>query len=219
MTYIVAVITFPVVKDIVDKNTVGSNFILIILAYILFDCVFPSMGKEAVLGSMSNNFLYRMLLCQQAYVTCFWSGIFFAKENLLVKLYEKMKTEHLLSPVKDIAIWGLVIFLRQIATGGSMDIIYVPLLIVASYDMISGSLVVKRALLEIGRESTNMWLVHSFFCYYFYPFVKIIRAPQYAVLSLLVLIAISYIAALGVTWVWKWIVLCFDKMLVFSRKE
>lgn len=62
---------------------------------------------------------------------------------------------------------------------------------------------VRRILLCFGKQSTNMWLIHSFFCYYFSAVVKIVVWPRYAIPSLVLLVILTYAASIGVTFLWK----------------
>lgn len=89
-------------------------------------------------------------------------------------------------------------FLRNTAIGIDLDIGYVPFLIIYFIDILSYIKVIKRFFLYIGRYSTNIWLIHSFFCYYFYAVVKIVTFPKYAILGLLILFLLSYIASVMV---------------------
>ena len=50
-----------------------------------------------------------------------------------------------------------------------------------------------------------MWLIHSFYCYYFYPFVKLIIALNWAVPCLIVLIIMTYVTSLGIDIFWEYI--------------
>jgi uncharacterized membrane protein len=54
-----------------------------------------------------------------------------------------------------------------------------------------------------GQESTNIWFIHSFFCYYFYGIVRIVIATHWAVPSFATLAVISYAAARLVTIFWQ----------------
>ncbi len=110
--------------------------------------------------------------------------------------YLKLRDLNLLNPLIDIMMIIVIIFLRNTAIGIVLDIIYVPFLIIYFLDILKNLKIVKKVFLCLGRQSTNMWLIHSFFCYYFYAVVKIVIFPKNAVLSLLVLIILSYIASI-----------------------
>lgn len=125
-----------------------------------------------------------------------------AKDRVLDRLYHSLQESKLSGPVIGIAAWCIVIVLRQSVIGDSADFAYIPILIVMSRFLLQRLHFLKRILARIGRQSTNMWLIHSFFCYYFYPVVRIVVAPRWAISSLLVLIVLTYGASVGVTQFW-----------------
>lgn len=53
--------------------------------------------------------------------------------------------------------------------------------------------VFRKALLEFGKASTYMWLVHTFYCYYY--FQKIITAGRISLVMYAELIVISFLTA------------------------
>ena len=54
--------------------------------------------------------------------------------------------------------------------------------------------ITRNILAEFGRRSTSMWFIHTYFCYYL--FHDFIYSFKYPVIIFLVLLAISYIAAI-----------------------
>lgn len=70
-----------------------------------------------------------------------------------------------------------------------------PLFIIAMMKTADGlGSTVNRAVGELGKHSMYMWLTHSFYCYYFTQ--KLIFAPRYTPLILLLLIVVSYLTSL-----------------------
>ncbi|CAI0996730.1 Uncharacterized protein conserved in bacteria [Serratia quinivorans] len=70
-----------------------------------------------------------------------------------------------------------------------------PLFIIALMQTADGlGSTVNRVVSELGKHSMYMWLTHSFYCYYFTQ--KLIFAPRYTPLILLLLIAVSYLTSL-----------------------
>lgn len=202
--YVFAVITFPLVRHICDKHKLSVNIALVVAASILTSNFLPNLGYLNWAGTLINNNLYRLFLCESTpYIACFWMGIAVAKDDVLNRIKESMTKHKLLNPFLDIVIWVGIIYMRQIALGESFDIFYIPFLIVASMDLLSRVLWCRRLLIGIGRQSTNMWLTHSFLCYYFYSAVKIVVAPRWALPSLLCLIVFSYLVSILITMFWK----------------
>ena len=60
-----------------------------------------------------------------------------------------------------------------------------------------------KVLAKLGEESAIMWLVHTFWCYYWLQ--RLVYAPKYAVLIFLWLVALSYGSAKLIRLLWKWI--------------
>lgn len=203
-SYVVAIATFPVIRYFIDKNSFNVNIILVIIASLFVTNICPALGNIEVLGTLNNNYLYRLVLCQSApYVTCFWMGIIVAKDKILNRLQEELKKNNLLNPVIDSIIWFLIIYFRQSGLGNTLDIIYVPFLIVTAVDFMYHIPILRTIFLHIGKYSTNMWLLHTFFCYYFYPMVKIVVAPGWAIPSLIILGILTYGASIVIHYFWN----------------
>ena len=58
----------------------------------------------------------------------------------------------------------------------------------------------------IGKHSTNIWLTHSFFCYYLFP--KIVFYPQYSILVCIWIMSLS----LGSSYIVKMLMHCMKKL-------
>lgn len=204
ISYCFALISFPFIRKIADKHSDSVNIFIVIIASIVVTNVLPAIGKAEVLGTLKNNYLYTHLICQKApYIGCFWMGVVAAKGGLLDRLNVSMQANHLLNPVIDIAVLFFIMYMRQMAIGDKCDIFYVPLLITVSMDLINRSIVLRKVLLALGKQSTNMWLIHSFLCYYFYPAVRLVVISGWAVPALLMLICMSYAASVAVNYFWN----------------
>lgn len=205
-SYIFAILSFPIVKMIFENRNIKTNIVLIIIFSILMTNVFPTLGGIKELGYLNNNYLYRSFFCQNSpFIACFWMGMLFAKENLIIRLKELISENINFNILTDLIIVAAVVFLRQKAVGSELDILYVPILIIASLDLLCHMPQIRNVLAMLGRQSTNMWLIHSFYCYYFYPFVKMTIALKWGVPCLIVLIIMTYVTSLFVDAFWKYI--------------
>lgn len=137
-----------------------------------------------------------------------------AKDDLLIKLQVIMKKNNMLNPLSDIVIILLIVYLRNSGIGESADIFYVPILITAILDFVKRVNMMEKILFKIGNQSTNMWLIHTFFCYYFYGIVKIIVAPRWGILSLGLLALLTYMVSIVVTYFWD-----AEKKMAHHMKE
>ena len=162
--------------------------------------------------------MYVNFFCQIApYSACFWMGAVVARNGLLTRLSESARNNGILNPIADIAAWAVVIFLRRSQLGEIFDIFYIPVLTVASMDLLNRVKVLKKGFCLLGRQSTSMWLIHPFLCYYFGISAKIITAPRYAIPSLLVLILMTYIASVLLDYLWKGIGFIYQKVLLLKN--
>ncbi|EOT28344.1 hypothetical protein C805_00486 [Eubacterium sp. 14-2] len=215
-SYIYAVVSFVVVKKILDRYSAAINITIIILGSILVTNILPVIGNIEMIGTLNNNFLYKAFLCQPApYIACFWMGGGMAKDDLLIKLQIQMKKNNMLNPISDVIILVLIVYIRTSGPGDALDIFYVPVMIVAILDLVKRIHILENMLLYIGKQSTNMWLIHGFFCYYFYDVVRLVVAPQWGVLSLILLMLLTYFASLLVTYIWN----MEKKIVVIAKKK
>ena len=218
ISYAFALLSFPFIRMIIDKFSAKTNIFLAIVVTILIANIFPGLTKNTNFV-LNTNFIYLKFFCQIApYAASFWMGAIVAKDGLLDRLSEALKKCNLLNPVTDIILWFIAIFLRQSEIGDTFDIFYIPVLAVASIDLIKRIKFVKLAFISVGKQSTNMWLTHSFFCYYIGVTAKVIAAPRYGILSLLILIAMCYVSSIIINLFWKGIGLYVDRMKKLFEK-
>lgn len=78
----------------------------------------------------------------------------------------------MLNPVLDIVYIVRIVYLENTGIGNSLDILYVPVLIIIILDLVKRVRLAETVLLHIGRQSTNMWLIHSFFVIIFIMLLK-----------------------------------------------
>lgn len=188
----------------IDRFSTITNVTGIIICHLLVSYIFPNLRNVEFFSTLANSYIYSIFFCQTApFISCFWMGTLLAKDNLLEKLKDSLLRNNMLGPGKDLCILGLIVYLRVVAVGQSIDMIYVPIFIICMTDLLSYLKAAKKIAMIIGQESTNMWLTHTFFCYYFYPFTKLISATKDAIVAWIILSVISYVASVGVTEFWK----------------
>jgi hypothetical protein len=212
ISYVFALVTFPFIRAIIDRFSARVNIFLAIVVSLLFAHIFPGLKTVNALGVLGNSHMYLRFFCQIApYAACFWMGAIVARNGLLDRLNDSAKKHGLLNPWADVAAWCLVIVMRQNEVGDIFDIFFIPVLTVASIDLLNRVKTLKKGIWHLGRQSTYMWLIHPFFCYYFGLPAKIVAASGYAVPSLLVLIAMTYLASVLLTLFWKGFGILFQK--------
>ena len=181
LSYAIALILFPLIRKIVDYLSIYLNLFIVIIISVLLTNVFQS----------------------EPSAICFGMGVIVAKHRLLDSVCDLAKSKKILNPVTDILVWLFVIILRLKVIGEQLDIFFVPILTIVSINFVNKLSILKKSLSALGKRSTNMWLIHTFFCYYFGITAKIVAAPRYAILALIVLFAMSYAASILVEKFWK----------------
>lgn len=222
ISYAFALVCFPFVRAIIDRFSTWANIFIAIVVTILITNIFPGISKNTTLGVLATNHLYLKFFCQIApYAACFWMGAVVARNGLLDRLNDSMKANGLLNPIVDILTWVFIVFLRQSEIGDKFDIFYIPVLTVTGLDLIRRIKFVRSGFVHLGKQSTNMWLIHPFCCYYFGALAKIVSAPRNAVLSLLVLIAMTYALSVLVSLFWAGLGLAYGKVKgkIVARRE
>lgn len=79
-------------------------------------------------------------------------------------------------------------------------IIYVPLMVFL-FNQLSYPKWIERILIELGKKSMPMWMIHTWFCYYL--FRDQVYSLKYPVVILVVLVLISYLLAIPFMWITK----------------
>lgn len=171
----------------------------VILWSILLIGVFP--GKSQLLW---NNAWYNEICRGSEFVVLLFAGIVFAKYDIFeawkTYLGNLKKAETIILSVLGI---GLSIYVRQFFLKVEWDIVIAPVFIFACYMFIEETGFLKRPLGFLGTHSTNMWLVHTFFCFYFGTVAKFIYGFNNAVIAYIILFVLSLGSSILVDLIWK----------------
>lgn len=116
---------------------------------------------------------------------------------------EKLKIYFKNKSVLGYGLLVLLIIIRLLIETDIFHVIYAVLFIVL-FSSISHSKITNSILSELGRRSTSIWFVHTYFCYYY--FHDFIYSFKFPILIYIVLLALSYISALIIDSIYKWII-------------
>ncbi|MBQ8823795.1 MAG: hypothetical protein IJZ64_01020 [Ruminococcus sp.] len=95
------------------------------------------------------------------------------------------------------AVFGLlvafvVIWCRCFVVGSEVDLVYAPIFAVSLSVFFDSIKPLKFVFNLIGKHSTNMWLVHSFYCYYFLEITKLVYITSNVWIDLGILVVMSF---------------------------
>lgn len=186
-TYIKILIFFPFIYKLVEyideKNIV---YILLAMSMVII-CEFYSNVDSIMIVSILLNFI--------SYQGCFILGCIFCKMSLFDKVYYKINSS-MNTIVAQIFIIILCIIVRD--KSYIVDFIMVPILIYATCICLE-KLKLKNLFIYLGNHSTNIWLTHSFFYYYY--FQNITFYPKYSVLIVIWLVVLSLISSYCINYI------------------
>lgn len=191
------------IERLKEKRGFFSEVFLVILLEILIRSIFPAIRNIEIFKSLGSDVLYSNFFTIDIYCIPFFMGIIFAK-------YEEIQIVGLLKDIpkwkrKIISIFGivLVIYIRNFIFGGWLDLFCVPCFILFILELLDSHIILCNILEFLGEYSTNMWLIHSFYCYYFYEVAKIIYGAKNSLIDMLVLTGLSLISAIVIEKMWS----------------
>lgn len=199
--YIELLLLFPLIKQLL-KGSIVSSFATSLGIYIL------SIGMEViVIKTPQIHFLKEVFIYNDIMNVFFWQMVFCtgyiaAKFNLFNSINRKITSKRLDKKAFYITIVLVIICIRIefssickiIGKGNAtyIDFILAPIFILVCTNLIQ-RFKSKNVFLVLGKSSTNIWLTHTFFCFYY--FQRIVFMPKFSVLILIWLAALSLAAS------------------------
>ena len=202
--YVLMILCFPFIRYAAGKCSPVAKFLIILIITVLFGKVFPDIWYAFLGEARQGNLIYDSFFCMgETFYACFVMGVFCAENDLLDRISAFLDRAGKLRAAVEILLILAVILLRQVFLRKYYDFIYAPLLCVILLDLARRFPALGKLFDVFGQESTNIWFIHSFFCYYFYGIVRIVVATHWAVPSFVTLAVMSYAAARLVTLFWQ----------------
>ncbi len=202
--YVLMILCFPLVRYAAGKCSPAAKFLIILIITVLFGKVFPDIWYAFLGDARQGNLIYDSFFCMgEPFYACFVMGVFCAENDLPGRISAFLDRAGKLRTAAEILLVLVVILLRQVFLSKYFDVIYAPLLCVLIPDLARRFPALGKLFDVFGQESTNIWFIHPFFCYYFYGIVKIVVATHWAVPSFVTLAVMSYAAARLVTLFWQ----------------
>ncbi len=164
---------------------------------ILTQGVFPGLANAPALAGLGGNLYFRRFCTVNKYMPAFFAGIVFARYDGVARL--KRAAGRLAHPGAAALAGMAVLFLcrayvlSDVANG---DILIAPLFVACCSAFFDRARPVKALFGFLGRHSANMWLTHSFFCFYFLEFTNVVYCSRSVWACLAVLTGLSLAASL-----------------------
>lgn len=215
--YLFALFEGFVFIELFKKNkSVYFEIVFIILWYILITGLLPNLISLGNLQSLAGNFWYNSFFGITPYSVLFFVGILFSKYDIFKYWNDIIVNLSIIEKiVLSLVTLSLCVYVRYGISSLDLDVLLVPFVCFSMLVLMNCISLLGKIFLFIGKNSTNMWLTHSFYCYYFYPFVRMVYYSKNAVISYLTLVILSLLTSILIDLLWKYIFKLYHKVHIF----
>lgn len=195
--YTMLLVLFPFIKKLVERSS--DNFFLdffnIVLVSSFCNYILPSITELAIMRELCSTILWGNFELLFDILPSFLLGIIIAKHNVLTEIKARYSAQSIYCIFSLITL--LIVFILRFRNA-SYDYIFAAVIVICITILIPTKpmQLISRVLIPLGENSTAMWLIHSFYCYYIYP--PIVYFLKYPVFIFIWLVVLSYISALGI---------------------
>ncbi len=172
--------------------TVDMFWVLII--DILVRNVFSDIPNIEAFSNLGGNFFYSHFL-NMAGTSPFFAGIVFAKHDKL-ELCKKYLMRYRISSLIGLSGCLGVLYVRSFILGEYIEIIHAAAFTVFASVLLDSIRPAKKLMCFFGRYSTEMWLIHSFFCFHFCEMAKLVYITRSVWVDFLILTGLTIGSAL-----------------------
>ncbi|MGL5577308.1 MAG: acyltransferase family protein [Sarcina sp.] len=165
--YILLIITYPLGCKLIEKLSLKQSLLVILVVNIL--------GMMLIKGSLMlgiSNIILNLFSTLLSRQVMFYLGVLVAKYGIFDKWIEKLKFSKASSYIILCVVTALLIFKIDLPIIDqfiymALEFAFIFMLVIIVSE--------KSVLLRLAKHTTNIWLIHSFFCYHlfqelpFYP--------------------------------------------------
>lgn len=175
------------------------DVLTVILIDALIRSVIPQLPELTLFATIKDNLLYAKFLRFNTLSVSFFAGIVMAKHNGISRLKELLSRLpcHLLLCV---VLLGAMVFLRTFTMAETVDIVLSGLWVAALSLILDAWKPRKKLFGYFGKHSTNMWLIHSFYCYYYLEVTYLVYSTRSMLVDFCILTALSLGSSILVDW-------------------
>lgn len=180
-------------------STLWVDVILALALAMVVPAVLKWCYAQESLSWLTQNFVYRMFNTAFTYLPEFFAGCLLAKYNVFARVRMLVKRRWVLCVGS--VLWMGFAFWVMPRHDTLLGFLSTPLVILACATLLRDIPVVNKIMAQIGKKSTGIWLIHSFFCYYY--FQNFIYRPRYSPLVFGLLLAVSFASAWAIDLLWN----------------
>jgi len=176
-----------------NKSFTLSMF-LVLMIDILVRNVFDDIPKIEAFSNVGSNFFYSHFLNMEG-TSPFFAGIVFAKHDKL-EVCKKYLMRFRFSGIMGLIGCLGILYIRSYILGEYIEIIHAAAFTIFASVLADSLRPLKTAVCFAGKYSTEMWLIHSFFCFHFCEAAKLVYLTRSPLIDFLILTALTLGSAL-----------------------
>lgn len=213
-SYICVLILGYLFCELTDKNnSFWKDIFAVFVLDILIVSIFPSIAKTELFSSLERNIYYQAFFMINGYSTAYFAGIVFAKYNGIVWIMKKIQAIPRPAAASVLAL-GVLYWIRTYILVNA-DILCCAFMIPMLTVFFSKCKIIKYVFEFLGKHSTNIWLIHSFYCYYFLEITQLVFLTRNVWVDLLILLLLSLVSSIGLEWFYSLLGRRFRKQHTF----
>ena len=215
--YVIMLFLFPIIITWVDRK--NANFLKDFVYLLLFNtfvntALLTFTQTNAYMASFNGTYFWQKMSVALVMLPMFAIGCLLAKYDVISLVLKKV-TDRLFRIFLGIGLLILTITLRQSWAMRSnwgwdrLDYIYAAIFTIAFTLILYNTKKIKDVLAFIGAQSTGIWLIHTFLCYYY--FHEVFFAVKFPILVFLLTFSVSLL----LSWVISYV--CHRVWSIFSK--
>lgn len=199
--YILLLLTSNILFHCISRWNFLTSFLFSCIVYVISYLIISLYKPQLVeYFALYNFFEYLRMLCS------FMWGALFAKYDLFYKIKNTIKLKGQWTNVLMLFILACAFFLRVLISNHAASVLFM-IVFACCFYMMKKSRNIENFFMLMGKHSTNIWLVHTFFCYYY--FHDFIYGFKYPILIYIVTFGFSFISSVVINKIYH---LLFGKM-------
>lgn len=180
------------------KKSFYTESLLVVCLTIFIVKILPTIGILEIFKNLKSDILFKNIFLWHPATCAFFMGIIMARHNWFEEKINAISNRYSKIVQCVISTVGMLIvfYLRTFNYGIYLDIFFAPLFSLFCLMILKNCKVLYIMFVFLGKHSTNIWLIHSFYCYYFTSITKVIYCSRNAIIDLGVLLSFSLVSSI-----------------------
>ncbi len=168
------------------------DMLIVAAVYLIYNYLLPNLTNTQAFSGIGTSFVFLKLssASSRSMPAIFFAGAVFARYDMLAALKRRLAKLRFGALVGALG-FAAVFVCRTCSVGAEGDIFYVPLAVLFASVALDGMPHIKKVLGFFGKHSMNMWLEHTFFCYYFLEATQLVYITRNVFVDYAILVALS----------------------------